>query len=202
MLCGNKVWRIIIIKKVIILITITIVICVIRLLNVKTPLMIGVRSPILMQEQLKMPDIRIIRDPKSSTFLAIVLVVTSVVVTYREIYIEHYRNKKFLAILLGFFFAMILLASRSRTLNVIIGWEALGLRSLLLIIFYPNKTGKYNSLMTIFFNRLGDVILIVILGTIMLKDRGKLEISRIGKEELALAMVCAMTKRAQFPISA
>lgn len=160
------------------------------------------KIPFIMQSQMRLPCLSVTWDLKSKVFISIVLIVTTVVVAYREMYIEHYNNKKFINMLTAFLMSIIILASRERVLNVILGWEILGLRSLMLIIFYPNKTGKFNSILTIFFNRIGDVILILILRKMIIRNQVDLSTALLKKREWVLLAVCALTKRAQFPISA
>lgn len=131
-----------------------------------------------------------------------VILVTTVVVRYRETYMEHYNNKKFLVILGRFLAAILVLVAGERIINIMTGWEILGLTSLALIIFYPHKTGKVNSIITIFFNRVGDICLIMILAEIMANQRNTTRSPLIREENWALIIICALTKRAQFPISA
>lgn len=139
---------------------------------------------------------------KTKIFFSMVVLVTIFVLSYREIYIEHYNNKKFFTLLICFFFSMIFLSSSNRIINLMMGWEYLGLTSLCLIIFYPNKIGKFNSIMTIIFNRMGDVILIFLLGVMISKFNIRIVIEDLDKNILILFLCCALTKRAQFPTSA
>lgn len=104
-----------------------------------------------------------------------------------------------------FLLSITILTSRSSIITTIIGWEFLGISSLILIIFYPNKTGKINSVITIIFNRIGDVILIAVIRIMLvninsiINIRTKLEST---KWIVVIIIVCAITKRAQFPITA
>lgn len=139
---------------------------------------------------------------KRAVFTVMVLIVTTLVVSYREIYIEHYNNKKFFFLLLIFIASMIILSVRRSIISTIVGWEFLGVTSLCLIIFYPNKTSKINSILTIIFNRIGDVILILIVGAFLLKNERRLEIQRLDKKFCLIIALCSLTKRAQFPLSA
>lgn len=134
-------------------------------------------------------------------FISIVLPVTFFVLSYRKIYIDHYNNKKFLIITIIFFFSMILLVTRRSFINFIIGWDGLGLTSICLIIFYPNKTSLYNSVLTIFFNRLGDVILILALRIVISDYSEKINWNFIRLNILLILTICAFSKRAQFPLS-
>lgn len=144
-------------------------------------------------------------DKLSKNFLLIVLLITLMVVIYREIYIESYENKRFILFLFLFLISMLVLVQRHRTIIMIAGWEFLGLTSLLLIIFYPNKVGSINSLITIMFNRLGDVMIIFVITIIIIQRRITFTITKKIEEYSLLIMIpliiCAITKRAQFPLS-
>lgn len=138
----------------------------------------------------------------SNLFILIVSFVTSLVLLYREVYIEHYNNFKFIFLLIIFFLSMAILSTRESLLNLMLGWDGLGVSSLCLIIFYPNKNTLYNSLLTMFFNRLGDVILILVLSLYIIDYS---LFFRLGGTRTILIRVlifrCALTKRAQFPLS-
>lgn len=201
MFCGNKEQDTIIMKKVniIVLFTLIIVITCISESKIKS---VRTKIPAIIREQIRIISLNISWENKSKIFMVMVLLVTTLVTIIRESYIEHYNNKKYINILLGFLISIITLATRGRQINVITGWEALGLSSLLLIIFYPNKTGKVNSIITIFFNRLGDVAVIFITGKIIVERIELVSGMEIRKPILRLMIMCALTKRAQFPMSA
>lgn len=135
-------------------------------------------------------------------FFIIVFIVTSLVVLYREVYIEHYNNKKFFYLLIFFFSSIITLSISGSIIMLIIGWDGLGLTSICLIIFYPNSNTLYNSMMTMFFNRLGDVVLIICLRFIISIPRDSYFLSYVDRKILFfLLTICSLTKRAQFPLS-
>ena len=68
-------------------------------------------------------------------------------------------------------------------------------------MFYPNKTSLANSILTIFFNRLGDVLLIIGLSLALTNYREFMELSFSAPELRILLVLCAFSKRAQFPLS-
>lgn len=137
----------------------------------------------------------------SLVFLSMVFLVTSLVTLYREVYIEGYNNKKFIALKLLFLVSIIILVLGRRPIVLMLGWDGLGISSLCLIIFYPNKISIYNSFLTFFFNRLGDVILIICL-YYFFKDRITKNFSfTLDSNFLILILLCSFTKRAQFPLS-
>lgn len=137
----------------------------------------------------------------SSIFFLIVNVVVWVVLSYREIYIEGYNVKKFFYVTISFYLVICILTLRASHLVLIRGWDWLGITSIFLIIFYPNKTSIINSRLTIYYNRLGDLLLIVAL--IILISMGQLIWISLNYN-LWVAIIftaCLITKRAQFPIS-
>lgn len=141
-------------------------------------------------------------DEISFMFFLIVFCVVSLVSLFRELYMEHYNNKKFYFIKLFFFFSMLILASSGGLMNLIVGWDWLGISSLFLIIFYPNKLTLYNSYLTIIFNRLGDGILILILCFFLLNLHNFFFFIRENLILISVAFIlCSFTKRAQFPLS-
>lgn len=142
-------------------------------------------------------------DQETFLFLLIVFVVTSLVISYREFYIEHYNLKKYISLTLFFFLSILFLCSRGSFINFLIGWDGLGISSLCLIIFYPNKRTIFNSYLTFFFNRLGDVCILFSFGYIFMEGSGFLFFlfSHYNLFILVLILICAFTKGAQFPLS-
>lgn len=141
-------------------------------------------------------------DLRSATFLGMLFLVSCLVFLYAEAYMSHYNNKKFGALVLIFVSSMVTLSLRDSPLLMFIGWDGLGLFSICLIMFYPNKVTIYNSVLTIYFNRLGDVVLIFGI-CIFFYASNTISISLGGLSYyfLSILIICALTKRAQFPFS-
>ena len=141
-------------------------------------------------------------DSESLLFMFIVLLVTCLVVLFREFYIEHYNFKKYTFLTLSFFLSIVILSSSGSILNFLAGWDGLGISSLCLIMFYPNKTSMYNSFLTFFFNRLGDVFILVIFGLVFCRGDFLIFLfQNFNLLILILFLICASTKGAQFPLS-
>lgn len=131
-----------------------------------------------------------------------VRVVTCLVFAYSEIYIEHYDNKKFFFLTILFFSFIRFLSVRRRVLCCMIGWDGLGMSSLFLIIFYPNKITLFNSFLTFFFNRVGDLFFLIFFCFFLSSFRNFFFFSNINYFILGLIFFfCLLTKRAQFPFS-
>lgn len=141
-------------------------------------------------------------DKISLIFLYIVLMVTSLVTLYSEHYIEGYNNKKFLLIMI-LFFGFIRILSLSRDfLTFLIGWDGLGISSLFLIIFYPNKVTLFNSFLTLRFNRLGDIFLILLFCLLFPGSPTFFFILEEYQDSVMfIFLLCLLTKRAQIPFS-
>lgn len=203
MFCGDKELRIIIISKLTIMIFSLSLTIVITKTQTQEGVQIVIRIKIwtnLIEQILNMEIILKLGEIRSS-FLIIVTVVTTIVLLYSENYIENYNNKKFTMMIISFFASIITLCTRSSYVMLIIGWEILGLTSLMLIIFYPNKTSEFNSILTMIFNRGGDVLLIFVLGHTIINLCNNLITSEIRKEKILILLVCRITKRAQVPLS-
>lgn len=144
----------------------------------------------------------VVIDKNSLIFFTIMCLVTRLVFLYSEVYIERYKNKKFFLLTLFFFSFIVILSYRRSLINVIIGWDGLGISSLLLIMFYPNKITFFNSFMTFFFNRIGDIFFLSFFCLFMLNYRlfFYLNIYTISYI-FFFFFLCLLTKRAQIPFS-
>ena len=141
-------------------------------------------------------------DLESFLFFFMVSFVTFLIALYRVFYMDHYNFKKYRFLTLSFFFSMLFLSSRNSFLNFLVGWDGLGISSLCLIIFYPNNTTANNSLITFFFNRLGDLGLLLVFRIFLLDI---IFFTYLFENSsfifLLLVLLCACTKGAQFPLS-
>lgn len=138
----------------------------------------------------------------SKAFIFIVGLVTLMVIQYRISYSESYNNKKLFALTTVFFLSILTLVSSLRIINLILGWEILGFSSIFLVIFYPNKTSLSNTSLTMIYNRIGDAFLIFVLIYTLRKGMRMINIIILNKLTIILIIICAATKRAQFPLSA
>jgi NADH-ubiquinone oxidoreductase chain 5 len=141
-------------------------------------------------------------DTPSLIFVRMVCFVTTLVFFYSEVYIEFYNNKKFFFITLSFFLSMRILSTRGSLMNLMIGWDGLGISSLFLIIFYPNKITFFNSFLTFFFNRLGDVLFLIFFCFSISRYRVFFHLNEVKLSWVVfLFFLCLLTKSAQFPFS-
>lgn len=135
-------------------------------------------------------------------FIFVVGMVCSLVFNYSTFYLREYNNFKFFYLTFLFFSSMILLVTRNRIINIMLGWDMLGISSLCLIMFYPNKNTLFNSFLTLMYNRLGDVLLIVTFCAMISSQVSFLSSLSVNPlYSCLLIFLCTFTKRAQIPIS-
>lgn len=133
-----------------------------------------------------------------------VLMISRIVIWYRHRYINNDKNKiSFCWIVLLFILSILLLVLIPNAFILILGWDGLGLVSYCLVIFYQ-RTNSYNSgIITIIRNRIGDVILIIII--IFAINFNSFELYSIKNFELIwglIIIIAGLTKSAQIPFSA
>ena len=136
-------------------------------------------------------------------WVAIVSFVRCLIIIFSQIYIADYSIFNFISSLIFFFLSIILLVTRNSFISFIVGWDYLGVSSILLIMFYRNKITIFNSFLTIFFNRLGDVFMFIVLIITLINFRRLISVNENLKIPILIfIIICMYTKRAQFPLSA
>lgn len=133
-------------------------------------------------------------------FLFIVSTVGCLVTFYSQLYIVSYNNKKYLFLLLLFIFSIILLSLSCSMGRLSMGWDFLGLRSIFLIIFYPNKITSFNRFLTFYFNRLRDIFLIISFSLLLRYCPSFFYFAEIEYNFLFTIIICSFIKRAQYPL--
>lgn len=101
---------------------------------------------------------------------------------------------------------MVVLIFSGNLFSVIIGWDGLGVTSFLLVIFFHRKTSANAGLLTIFTNRVGDVLIIARIAFLLGQNNwgiGAFSYSNCpgGVEAMILIVIAAFTKSAQIPFS-
>lgn len=137
-------------------------------------------------------------------FSAVVIIISGLVIIYRNRYIKNELNKNsFCLVVLLFVLSILFLILIPNIFIIILGWDGLGLVSYCLVIYYQ-RVNSYNSgIITIIRNRVGDVI--IILAIIFFINFGSFDLITITKIELIcgiLILIAGLTKRAQIPFSA
>nr|YP_009183453.1 NADH dehydrogenase subunit 5 [Dermacentor nuttalli]ALM88063.1 NADH dehydrogenase subunit 5 [Dermacentor nuttalli] len=143
-------------------------------------------------------------DWMSCLFSCIVLLISSMVLMYSYSYMSHEKNKiSFCWMVLMFVLSMILLIMMPNAFMLILGWDGLGLISYILVIFYQSTNSFNSGMMTIISNRIGDVMMIMMI--IFILNFGSFDLMSMNKLEFICEMfivIAGLTKSAQIPFSA
>ena len=146
-------------------------------------------------------------DQWRGLFFLTVSLIRLAVMSFSSDYLKvevHYSRFHFL--LSGFIFSIILLIFRPGLFSLFLGWDGLGLRSFLLVIYYRNNKALNAGLLTFFTNRLGDGLLLSGLTCGLLNwnfNTLTIEVNSCKDYFLVAFLVFgACTKRAQVPFSA
>lgn len=135
-------------------------------------------------------------------FIRVVLLISSIVLIYRLIYIEIDKSiVRYFLLVLIFVFSIILIIIRPNMVRIMFGWDGLGLVSFCLVVYYQNYRSYNSGMLTVLINRVGDVIILIIIGIIIIY--GSWNIFFIKNIELIIffLIVAGITKRAQIPFS-
>lgn len=125
-----------------------------------------------------------------------------IVLIYRIIYIKGEKNiYRYYYLVLIFVLSIILIIIRPNIIRIIFGWDGLGLVSYLLVIYYQNYMSYNSGILTVLINRVGDIIILMVVGIIMIYGRWNFFIIKEVKYLIVIVLVAGLTKRAQIPFS-
>nr|QVJ97805.1 NADH dehydrogenase subunit 5 [Rhipicephalus microplus] len=146
----------------------------------------------------------ILLDWMSCMFSFIVLLISGLVLWYSFSYMMLDKNKvSFCWMVLFFILSMLLLILMPNMCMLILGWDGLGLVSYCLVIYYQSVNSYNSGMMTIISNRIGDVMMIMMI--IFAINFNSFELVSFRKFELIwglMIIIAGMTKSAQIPFSA
>lgn len=150
-------------------------------------------------------ELYILIDWISLLFIRFILLISSMIIFYRRIYI-HYDKfiERFIYLILLFIISIILMIIRPNIIRILFGWDGLGLVSYCLVIYYQNYRSFNSGIVTVLCNRIGDIGVLISIGLIIIKGRWNIRIIRgIINNYLFIIMIvlAAITKRAQIPFS-
>lgn len=144
----------------------------------------------------------------SVLFMSFVLLISSLVVKYREEYIRGDLNiLRFIILVILFVLSIIFLIVRPNLIRILLGWDGLGLVSYCLVIYYQNIKSFNAGILTALSNRVGDVALLIAIAWFFNFGRWNYVywIFLEGKDELNIVggfiLLAAVTKSAQIPFS-
>lgn len=139
----------------------------------------------------------------SSLFIATVIIISRIILIFRNAYIPKNEYKQFSLILLCFVISILILIISENIIFILLGWDGLGLSSYILVIYYQNFSSAASGIITILSNRLGDIAIILSIGIIITKINWNFIINEnFYKISIIILIIAAISKRAQFPFSA
>lgn len=155
-------------------------------------------------------EIVILLDWISLIFISFVLLISSLVIYYREEYMRGDNDiNRFIILVLIFVLSIIILILSPNLIRILLGWDGLGLVSYCLVIYYQNVKSYNAGILTALSNRIGDVAILLAIAWLFNYGRFNfLFYMEFIKEELPMVIVsglivlAAITKSAQIPFSA
>lgn len=149
-------------------------------------------------------EVVVLLDWVRCLFVRVVMLISSIVILYRIIYIESDKNiNRFIRLLNLFIFSMILMIVSPNLIRILFGWDGLGLRSYCLVIYYQNYISFNSGMVTVLSNRLGDIGLLISIGLVFVYGRWGINFLLDYRGELIMfiILIAGLTKRAQMPFS-
>jgi len=136
---------------------------------------------------------------KSTLFFLVLILVSLSVFLWARFYISSPINiTLFFIVFMRFVISIALLISRDRLFSIFLGWEGLGVRSFLLVIFYQNWSSAKGGLLTLLTNRLGDALLIILLSYWLVNGSFGIS-SSLSNIRVVVITLLVLTKSAQWP---
>lgn len=137
-------------------------------------------------------------------FIRVVILISSIIILYRIVYIRSDGNiNRFIRLLRLFIFSIILIIISPNLIRILFGWDGLGLRSYCLVIYYQNYISFNSGIVTVLSNRLGDIGLLISISLVFVYGRWGISFLLDYKGELIIIIILVggLTKRAQIPFS-
>nr|YP_010349779.1 NADH dehydrogenase subunit 5 [Cassianeura cassiae]UOH96521.1 NADH dehydrogenase subunit 5 [Cassianeura cassiae] len=147
----------------------------------------------------------ILLDWISCLFIAVVLLISSMVIFYSMNYmgLKTYNSIRFLFLVILFVFSMLLMIISPNLISILLGWDGLGLVSYCLVIYYNSLKSYLAGMVTCLTNRLGDIGLLISISWMMSYGSWHfLFYSEFYSNILLmLVIISSFTKSAQIPFS-
>ena len=146
-------------------------------------------------------------DIFSRVFLFTVSIIRLAVFNFRFRYISSHKFfGRFHVLLMTFVFSMFILVLSSNLIFTLVGWDGLGIRSYLLVIYYGSSKSYNAGILTILTNRFGDVLLLMSIGILLNLGSWRIvlykEFLQVDVVFKILLVIGSFTKRAQIPFRA
>nr|YP_009327748.1 NADH dehydrogenase subunit 5 [Armillifer agkistrodontis]APB92072.1 NADH dehydrogenase subunit 5 [Armillifer agkistrodontis] len=141
-------------------------------------------------------------DCISILFMSFMLMISFMVLIYSSKYMGE-GKEWFFGLVFLFVFSMVLVISSPSMMSIILGWDGLGVVSYFLVVFYGGTSVDYSGMITYLSNRIGDVVLFMVMGWLVVMGSWNFMWWGEGCSWLCfLVVVVSMTKSAQLPFSA
>nr|QCW07966.1 NADH dehydrogenase subunit 5 [Aleyrodidae sp. JXCHN01] len=142
-------------------------------------------------------------DWKSMFFIFTVTLISSSIISYSKFYMPSISKTKFIKIILTFVASMVMLILSPSMISMLMGWEGLGMSSFILIMFFMNKKSLMSSLYTMIMNRLGDIMLMISIMSLMNFSSWTITCLSMYSNKTTMAILCLsmFSKSAQIPFS-
>jgi len=148
-------------------------------------------------------EVIILIDWISILFIRLIIVISSMIIVYRYVYIFREKNiNRFVILVILFILSIVLIVLRPHVIGILFGWDGLGLVSYCLVIFYQNYSSFNSGIVTVLCNRIGDIGLLISIGLLVIDGGWNIIFNRRERTIIViLLMIAAITKRAQIPFS-
>lgn len=151
----------------------------------------------------------VLLDKYRIIFVASVSVIALAVMVFSKTYIAHEKYfLRFHLLVLSFVASIFLLILRPNLISILFGWDGLGVTSYLLVIYFQSSKSYNAGIVTALRNRVGDVLILLSIGGILINSSWNFIISFIDLKNfyfyifIILLVIASCTKRAQIPFSA
>lgn len=163
---------------------------------------ISLELPLLSIFSINIP-VRILIDWTSIIFLFTVIFISRIILIFRIEYIPPSEHKQFSLILLSFVISIAILILSDNIIFILLGWDGLGLTSFILVVYYQNASSSASGSITIFSNRVGDILILLSIAFLASICNWNFTINEnIPNLVILFLVIAACSKRAQFPFSA
>nr|YP_010852752.1 NADH dehydrogenase subunit 5 [Alviniconcha marisindica]WGL39492.1 NADH dehydrogenase subunit 5 [Alviniconcha marisindica]WJK73060.1 NADH dehydrogenase subunit 5 [Alviniconcha marisindica] len=148
----------------------------------------------------------LIFDGVSLSFSNVVCLISGCVMLFSSSYMSHDPFlKRFIWLVMLFVLSMNMLVFIPSLPALLLGWDGLGIVSFILVVYYQNMKSLAAGMLTILANRIGDVMILVSIGILVLQGHWYVTLMWDFHLTFVVAvaiMMAGLTKSAQIPFSA
>nr|YP_009728666.1 NADH dehydrogenase subunit 5 [Asobara japonica]QHR84922.1 NADH dehydrogenase subunit 5 [Asobara japonica] len=136
-------------------------------------------------------------------FMSTVMMISSMVIIYSMNYMMNdYSIKRFFYLIFIFILSMIFMIISPNIMSILLGWDGLGLSSYCLVAYYSNKKSFNSSMITILMNRIGDIMILMLIGLFIMYGSWNFMFNyKFNNIMMLIILITSFTKSAQIPFS-